>query len=69
MEITYKESESKADLVEVYNNFQEYQSENHRLFNYRVVHVFIVDFQDENVKKLKEELDLSNVNRKLNFGN
>ncbi len=51
----YKESENKAELVEVYNNF----SKEHV--------VFIVDLQDENGKQLRDELDLSKVNNKLDF--
>ena len=44
----YKESENKAELVEAFNTFK---TENGGYF--------IVDFQDDTGKQLREELDLS----------
>ena len=44
----YKESENKAELVEAFNTFK---AEN--------AGYFIVDFQDDTGKQLREELDLS----------
>ena len=44
----YKESENKAELVEAFNTFK---AENDGYF--------IVDFQDDKGKQLREELDLS----------
>ena len=44
----YKESEDKAELVEAFNTFKAENSG-----------YFIVDFQDDTGKQLREELDLS----------
>ena len=44
----YKESEDKAELVETFNTFKAENSG-----------YFIVDFQDDTGKQLREELDLS----------